>query len=81
MKIGSTTSDRTVSLHSRAIMAARVVTRTTTLLTALPRVEVTADWAPITSLLRRLISEPVWVRVKKATGIRWTLSNKATRMS
>ena len=31
-----------------------------------------ACWAPITSVLSRLTSAPVWVRVKNATGIRWT---------
>ena len=62
-------------------MAVNVVTRTTTLLTTLPRVLVTADWAPITSLFNRLITAPVCVRVKKAMGMRCTLSNNATRRS
>ena len=59
-----------VRRHSSAIIATSVVTSTTTLLTTLPRVDVTAVCAPITSLLRRLMSEPVCVRVKNATGIR-----------
>ena len=67
--------------HSRAIIAASVVTSTTTLLTTLPSVLVTAFWAPITSLLRREIRAPLGVRVKKATGIRWTLANRARRRS
>ena len=54
---------------------------TMTLETTDPSVEVTAFWAPTTSLFRRLMSAPVCVRVKKATGIRWTLSNSATRSS
>ena len=36
------------------------------------RVEVKACWAPTTSVLSRLTRAPVWVRVKKATGIRCT---------
>ena len=35
------------------------------------RVSVKACWAPITSLLSRLMRAPVWVRVKKAMGIFW----------
>ena len=35
----------------------------------------------MTSLLSRLISAPVWVRVKKAMGIRWMCSNTLDRMS
>jgi len=62
-------------------MAAKVITNTTTLLTTLPSVDVTADCAPTTSLFRRLMSDPVCVRVKKATGMRCTLSNSATRRS
>ena len=54
---------------------------TMTLETTDPSVEVTAFWAPTTSLFSRLMSAPVCVRVKKATGIRWTLSNSATRSS
>ncbi|MEZ5249766.1 MAG: hypothetical protein R2713_11305 [Ilumatobacteraceae bacterium] len=52
---------------------------TTTLLTTLPSVEVTADCAP--TLLSRLISAPVWVRVKNATGIRCTRRDSAARRS
>ena len=47
----------------------------------MPSVPVTAFWAPTTSLFMRLISAPVWVRVKKAIGIRCTWSNSATRRS
>ena len=45
------------------------------------RVSVNACWAPMTSLLSRLISAPVWVRVKKAMGILWMCSNTLDRMS
>ena len=78
---GSTTSASSVRRHSRAIIATSVVTSTTTLLTTLPSVLVTAFWAPITSLLSREISAPLGVRVKKATGIRCTLANRARRRS
>ena len=40
--------------------------------TVLDRVEVNARWAPITSLLSRETSAPVWVRVKNASDIRCT---------
>ena len=42
---------------------------------------VKACWAPMTSLLSRLISAPVWVRVKKAMGIFWMCSKTWERMS
>ncbi len=81
MNSGNTTKASRVRRHSRKNIAARVVTNTTTLLTTLPRVLVTAFWAPTTSLLSRLLSAPVCVRVKKATGMRCTLANRATRRS
>ena len=62
-------------------MAISVVTSTTTLLTTLPSVLVTAVWAPTTSVFSREIRAPVGVRVKKAIGIRWTLANSARRRS
>ena len=46
-----------------------VVTSTMTFDTTVPSVPVTARCAPITSLFRRLISAPVWVRVKNAIGM------------
>ena len=51
------------------------------LLSTLASVEVTADCAPITSLLSRLTSAPVRVRVKNATGIRWTWPYTTLRRS
>ena len=42
MKTGRTTSDSNVRRHSSVIMAASVVSSTTTFDTTLPRVEVTA---------------------------------------
>ena len=44
-------------------------------------VEVNACWAPTTSLLSRLTSAPVWVRVKKAIGIRCTCAKTRVRRS
>ena len=35
----------------------------------------------MTSLFNRLMTAPVWVRVKNEMGMRCTLSNKATRRS
>ena len=45
------------------------------------KVSVKACWAPMTSLLSRLIRAPVWVRVKKAMGIFWMCSKTWERMS
>ena len=81
MKMGNTTSAMRVRRHSRRIIAANVVTSTMTLLTTLPNVLVTAVCAPTTSLFSRLMSAPVWVRVKNATGMRCTLANNAERRS
>ena len=53
-------------------ITAAVKTRLTTLLTRPDRVRVNACCAPSTSEFSRLTSAPVWVRVKKASGIRWT---------
>ena len=72
MKKGSTTSVRIVSFQSSASMKLSVTISVMTLDTTVPRVLVTACWAPITSLFRRDISAPVWVRVKNDSGRRWT---------
>ena len=42
--------------------------------TTLENRSVKACWAPMTSLLSRLMSAPVWVREKKAMGMRWMCS-------
>ena len=78
---GTMTTASRVSRHSSRNMAARVPTRVITLLTTVPSVPVKARWAPITSLLSRLIRVPVWVRVKNSTGIRCTWSNSAALRS
>ena len=81
MKIGSTINASRVNRHSSNSIVASVVTRTMTLLTTLPSVLVTADWAPTTSLLSRLVMVPVGVRVKNAIGRRCTLAYSDRRKS
>ena len=51
-------------------ITAIVVATVMRLVTTFPSVPVIADCAPMTSLFSRLISAPVCVRVKNATGIR-----------
>ena len=62
-----------------------MATRVTATLMVLPmtelKVSVNACWAPSTSLLSRDIKAPVWVRVKKAIGMRWMWMNTLLRMS
>ena len=81
MKIGSRTSARNVICHASVIITATVSTSWMTLVTRPDSVEVKARCAPMTSLFSRLTSEPVRVRVKKATGIDWTWPNTARRRS
>ena len=40
-----------------------------------------ACWESTTSVFSLLTSEPVWVRVKNATGCRWTCTNTCVRRS
>ena len=51
------------------------------LATVLDSVEVKARWAPMTSLLSRETSAPVWVRVKKASDWRCTCPKTRVRRS
>ena len=51
------------------------------LLTIDDNVSVKACWAPRTSLFSREMSAPVWVRVKKASGISWMWPKTFERMS
>ena len=44
-------------------------------------VDVNARWAPMTSLLSRLTSAPVWVRVKNASDWRCTWAKTRVRRS
>jgi len=72
MKSGSSTSDSSVTCHESTSMAMSTSVTLTALERMEPRVEVKASCAPTTSLLRRLMSAPVWVRVKKPIDCRWT---------
>ena len=78
---GRITTASRVSRHSSTNMKTSVTLRVMTLPTPAPSVPVKARWAPITSLLRRLTRVPVWVRVKKASGMRCTWSNSRSRRS
>ncbi len=71
----------TVICHDRKNMTIRTRTTLIRLETTDDKVSVNACWAPMTSLLSRLIRAPVWVRVKKAMGIFWMCSNTWARMS
>ena len=66
-------------------LSANIVMPTTmteiVLATVLDRVEVKARCAPITSLLSRETSAPVWVRVKNASDWRWTCAKTVRRRS
>src|SRR5438046_10221470 len=79
MNTGSSTSDSTVTCQDSVNITAAVRTSWMTLLTTPDSVEVNACWAPSTSLLSRLTSAPVWVRVKNCNGIRWTWSYTRVR--
>ena len=80
-KTGSMTSAARVSCQLSTDMATRTTTRLITFDNTVERVEVNACWAPMTSELSRDTSLPVWVRVKKATGIWITWSNTWVRRS
>ena len=78
---GTSTSDSAVICQDSVNMTPAVSTRPMTLDSTPDSVEVNACCAPMTSLFSRLTSAPVWVRVKKATGIRCTCSNTRLRRS
>ena len=80
-KNGSTASVISVSCQLSASISPTAATTCTTFAASVPNVPVKADCAPITSLLRRLISAPVCVRVKNASGMRWTWSKRRRRRS
>ena len=80
-KTGTRMSAASVICQLRKNMAASTITTVTKLPTTLDRRSVKACWAPITSLLSRLTSAPVWVREKKASGMRWMWRNTLERMS
>ena len=81
MNSGTSSSEPRVSCHDRAIIAPTMSTTETMLLTTLDSTEVKACCAPMTSLLSRDTSEPVWARVKKAMGWRRTCPNTSLRRS
>jgi hypothetical protein len=81
MKNGTSTRAPSVSCQDKVAMAATMRTSDTALLTTLDSTDVNADCAPMTSELRRLTSEPVWARVKKAMGWRRTCENTSVRRS
>ena len=83
---GSTKMGRMIRLtrvifHDRKNMAISTRTTLMKLETTDDRVSVKACWAPRTSLFRRLMRAPVWVRVKKARGICWMWLKTCDRMS
>lgn len=80
-KIGSSSSAIRVTCQDSTSIVISTRTRLITLDTTEDSVVVSARCAPITSLFRRLISEPVWARMKNATGCRWTCANTCVRRS
>ena len=79
---GSRASASSVRRQSSTMnIVSSVIRRTQALETSWPSVPVMARWAPITSLLRRLISAPVCTLVKNDTPMRCTWSYSATRRS
>ena len=62
-------------------MVIRMATSDSALDSTEDMVDVMACWAPMTSLLSRLTREPVWARVKNATGCRCTCRNTWVRRS
>ena len=81
MKIGRRTRESNVICHDRMNMNVKTRATLIRLLRTEDSVPVKACWAPRTSLLRRLMSAPVWVRVKNAIGCRWMCSKTWERMS
>jgi hypothetical protein len=68
-----------VTCQDSTIIAPSTMTRLTTLDTTDDSVLVRARCAPMTSLLSRDTSAPVWARMKNATGIRCTWSKTSVR--
>ena len=78
---GNSARQSTVTCQLSASMVAPTTTTAMVLATVLDRVEVKARWAPMTSLLSRETSAPVWVRVKKASDWRCTCPKTLVRRS
>ncbi len=81
MNSGSSATASSVTRHSSRNIAERVTDTLMTLSTIPPSVPVRARWAPTTLLFSRVMSAPVWVRVKKASGMACTCSNSIVRRS
>ena len=81
MNSGTIVSASNVICHESKSIAMSTSVTLMMLLTTFDSVPVKACCAPSTSLLMRLISAPVCVRVKNAIGIRWMCVNTAERMS
>ncbi len=73
-KSGSSSRETRVSRQSRASMATTVATTEVRLETREVAVEVTVACMPPMSLAMRDCTSPVRVRVKNASGIRWSLA-------
>ncbi len=71
-KAGRRASATRVICQERISIVVSTMATLITLPTTEDRMSVIACWAPMTSLFRRLTRAPVWVRVKNASGIRWT---------
>ena len=80
-KRGSSSKEMTVIGQDSTSMAPATRASDTTFDTTPDRVEVNACCAPITSLLSRDTSAPVWARVKNATGWRSTCPKTWVRRS
>jgi hypothetical protein len=80
-KIGNSASASSVICQLSTNIAIRVTATPITFPTTDERVLVKALWASRTSLLSRLTSAPVCVRVKNAMGIFWKWAKTFVRMS
>ncbi len=80
-KTGRITRLIRVICHDRANITISTSVTLIRLETTEERVSVNACWAPMTSLLSRLMRAPVCVRVKKAMGIFWMCSKTFERIS
>ncbi len=80
-KMGSSSSASRVICQESSSITIRMNATLMRLPMTVERTSVNASWAPRTSLFNRVTSAPVWVRVKKAIGMRCTWSNTLVRMS
>ena len=80
-KTGTNSRAPRVSCHDRTNIVATTSVTDTILLTRFDSTDVNACWAPMTSLLSRETSAPVWVRVKNAIGCSSTCPKTSVRRS